>query len=170
MMTFLLYLLVFLILITAAYGANSAAPFLPTRKKDVTRMIDLAQVKPGDKVYDLGSGDGRLVFASANIGAQAVGIEIFILPYLYSWIRSFGNKRAKILFGDLFNFNISDADVVFIFLLNKSYGRLVEKFTKELKPGTRVVVGCWEIEQWQDKLVATNKPTENVLPIFVYKI
>lgn len=170
MMTYLLYLLVFLILATAAYGAYSAAPYLPTRKKDVGRMIDLAQIKPGERVYDLGSGDGRLVFAAAKKGAEAIGIEIFILPYLYSWIKSWGNKKAKILFGDLFNYDISGADVVFIFLLNKSYGRLVEKFNRELKPGTRVVVGCWEIEEWKDKLVKNDKPAENVLPIFVYKI
>jgi len=170
MIVFLLYLLVFLILATAAYGAYSAAPFLPTRKGDVGRMIDLAQIKPGERVYDLGSGDGRLVFAAAKKGAEAIGIEIFILPYLYSWVISWGRKNAKILFGDLFNYDIRGADVVFIFLLNKSYGRLVEKFSKELKPGTRVIVGCWEIEEWKDKLARKDKPSENVLPIYTYKI
>ncbi|MFA5020582.1 MAG: hypothetical protein WC517_00785 [Patescibacteria group bacterium] len=170
MMIFLLYLLIFLVLATAAYGAWSAAPFLPTRARDVDRMVELAGLKPGERVYDLGSGDGRLVFAAAKRGAEAIGIEIFILPYLYSWIKSWGRKNARILFGDLFNYDISGADAVLIFLMNKSYGRLVEKFSRELKPGTRVVVGCWKIEEWADKLVATNKPTANDLPIYLYKI
>ncbi len=168
MMTFLLYLLFFLILGTAAYGAWSAAPYLPTRKNDVKRMIGLANIKSGDRVYDLGCGDGRLVFAAGKLGAEAIGIEVFILPYLYAWVKSWGNKNAKILFGDMFNFDISGADAVFIFLLNKSYGKLIEKFTRELKPGTRVVVGCWPIEEWKDKLVETNKPTDKDLPIYVY--
>lgn len=170
MMTGLLYLLVFLILATAAYGAWSAAPYLPTHKKDVKRMIDLAGIKSGERVYDLGCGDGRLVFAAGKLGAEAIGIEIFILPYLYAWIKGWGKKNVKILYGDLFNYDISGADVVFIFLLNKSYKRLVDKFTKELKSGTRVVVGCWPIEEWKSKLVKEDKPTERDLPIYSYII
>jgi len=170
MMTFLLYLLIFLVLATAAYGAWSAAPFLPSKKKDVGRMIDLAEIKPDERIYDLGCGDGRLVFAAAKLGAEAIGIEIFILPYLYAWINSWGKKKTKILFGDLFNYDASGADVVFIFLLEKAYGRLAEKLSKELKPGTRVVAYCFEIKEFKDKLVKTDKPTNKDLSIFLYKI
>jgi predicted RNA methylase len=137
-------------------------------------MVALADIKAGERVYDLGCGDGRLVFAAADNGAEAIGIEIFILPYLYAWLKSLFFKpksgSAKILFGDLFNYDISGADAVFIFLLDKSYGRLVEKFKKELKPGTRVVVGCWEIKEWKDKLIKEDKPSDNKLPMYLYKI
>jgi len=171
MMTALLYLLVFLILATAAYGAWSAAPYLPTRKRDVSRMINLAEIKKEDKVYDLGCGDGRLVFAAADRGADAIGIEIFVLPYLYAWFKNlFRSKKAKILFGDLFKYNISDASAVFIFLLDNSYGRLAGKFSRELKPGAKVIVGCWEISEWKDKLVNKDQPTEKDLPIYLYQM
>lgn len=170
MMTFLLYLLIFLVLATAAYGAWSAAPFLPSKKKDVERMIKLADIKSSERVYDLGCGDGRLVFAAAESGAETIGIEIFILPYLYAWIKSWGRKNVKILFGDLFNYDVSGADVVFIFLMGKAYGRLAEKLNKELKPGTRVIAYCWAISEWKDKLVKTDQPGENDLPIYSYKI
>lgn len=170
MMSALLYLLVFLILGTAFYGAVSAAPWLPTKKKDVPRMIALADIKPGERVYDLGCGDGRLIFAATAKGAEGVGIEIFILPYFYAWVKSLFKKGSKILFGDLFNYDLSSADVVFIFLLDKSYKRLLEKFKKELKPGTRVVVGCWDMADWKDHLVKEDKPTDNDLPIYLYQV
>jgi len=166
----LLYLLIFLILLTAAYGAWSAAPWLPTRKRDVERMLDLAEVKGGDVVYDLGCGDGRLVFAAAKRGAQARGIEIFILPWLYAWFKSLTVKGTKIYYGDLFSFGINDADVVFIFLLDKSYKKLIEKFKRELKPGCRVVISSWEINDWKDKLIKEDKPSDKDLPMYLYKM
>ncbi len=169
-MTFLLYLLIFLILATAVFGAYSAAPFLPTKRKDVKRMIDIADIKSDDIVYDIGSGDGRLVFASIKAGAnQAIGIEVFILPYLFAWLKSFFFKRTKFLFGDFFNYNLSNASVVFVFLLDKSYQKLIKKFKEELKPGTRIVVYCFEIKEWSDNLIKTDKSQEN-LPVYLYKI
>ena len=170
MMTSLLYLLLFLILATAVYGAISAAPWVPTKSRDVKRMIALADIKEGERVYDLGCGDGRFVFAAASKGAEAIGVEVFILPYLYAWLKSLFYKKSKIMFGDFFNYDLSGADVVFIFLMEKGYGKLVEKFNKELKPGARVVIYCWGIDQWKDKLVKEDKPTGKDLPIYLYKI
>lgn len=131
-------------------------------------MIDLAGVKAGERVYDLGCGDGRIVFESARRGAEAVGIEIFILPYFYARIKSYLKPRTKILFGDMFNLNVSDANVVFIFLMSKSYQRIATKLEKELKPGSRVVSSCWPIKGWEDKLQKIDKPSENILPLYLY--
>jgi tRNA A58 N-methylase Trm61 len=171
MMLYLLYLLIFLILATAAFGAISAAPYLPTKRKDVTRMIEMAEIKADDIIYDLGSGDGRLVFASAKAGAeQAFGIEVFALPYLYSWIKSYFYKRTKILYGDFFNYDLDNADVVFIFLLGKAYKRLIKKLEAELKPGARVVVYCFEISEWKEKLIKIDTVKDKKLPIYLYKI
>lgn len=164
----LLFLLLFLIVFTAFFGAFSAAPYVPTWKRDVERMIALADIKVGEKVYDLGCGDGRIVFESARRGAEAVGIEIFILPYFYARIKSYLKPRTKILFGDMFNLNVSDADVVFIFLMSKSYQRIATKLEKELKPGSRVVSSCWPVKGWEDKLQKIDKPADNVLPLYLY--
>lgn len=167
-MEYLLLALLFLILFTAFWGAKSAAPYVPTWKNDVKRMMDLAEVKDGEKIYDLGCGDGRIVFAAAKRGADAVGIEIFILPYLYGYLKSFWRKRTKILFGDMFNLDISNADTVFIFLMSKSYARMTEKFEKELKPGAKVIASCWPIQGWEDKLAKIDRPSNKVLPLFLY--
>jgi len=164
------YVVVLIILITATIGGLSAAPWVPTKGKDVGRMIDLAEIKNGDKVYDLGCGDGRLVFASATKGAKSVGVEIFILPYLYAKIKSFFVLGSKIKYGNFFRQDISDADVIFIFLMEKSYHKILDKFNRELKPGTRVVIYCWPINEWADKLIIKSKPREIDLPIYSYKI
>lgn len=164
----LLFLLFFLIIFTAFFGALSAAPYVPTWKKDVERMMDLANIKAGQKVYDLGCGDGRIVFESAKRMAEAVGVEIFILPYFFARIKSYFKPRTKIIFGNMFNLNISDADIVFIFLMNKSYQKIAIKLEKELRPGSRVIVSCWPINGWENKLQRIDKPTSNVLPLYLY--
>ena len=94
MMITALYLIVMAILISAALAGLSAAPWVPLKKKDIARIMELAQIKTGDKIYDLGCGDGRLVFASAKAGANATGIEMFILVYLYAKLKSFFIPRA----------------------------------------------------------------------------
>ncbi len=164
------YVIVFLILVTAAWGSLSAAPWLPTRSYDVVRMIEMTEVKKGDKAYDLGCGDGRLVFSAAKKGAEAVGIEIFILPYFYAKLKSYFIPGSKIRFGDFFRFDLRDADVVFIFLLDSSYKRLISKLEKELKPGTRMAVAGWPIKEWENKLVISDKPSAKNLPVYLYKI
>ena len=163
------WVIVFIIFLSAGLGAVSAAPWLPTKGADVPRMIDLAGVKAGDVVYDLGCGDGRLVFAAAQKGARAIGIEIFILPYLYAKIKSFFVPGSQIRYGDFFGRKINDATVVFVFLLDHSYKRIMKKFEAELKPGSRVVVSCWPIKEWESKLVKKDKRLEKELPIFLYR-
>jgi SAM-dependent methyltransferase len=153
----LLSLIVILILLTAVYASLSAAPWLPTRKKETERMINLANLKSGDVVYDLGCGDGRLLLAARKKvpGIKIVGAEISFLLYLIARLRI-----KNILFKNLFKVDLSKADVVFIYLLPKCYEQLKAKLSAELKPGSRVVVGVWPIQGWENKLIKKDKPTE----------
>lgn len=168
-MTFLLNVLIFLVIGSAAFGAWSAAPYLPTRKTDVARMVKLAGIKPGDRVYDLGCGDGRLVFAAAAAGAEAIGVEVFILPYLYARLQSLWHKNTRILFGDFYNFDLKGADAVFIFLTGKAYPKLAKKLERELKTGARVVVSAWPIDELRNKLVKVDHQ-ERSLPLYLYHL
>ena len=165
-----LYLIMMAMLISAALAGLSAAPWVPVKRKDIIRMVELAQIKTNDKIYDLGGGDGRLVFASARAGAKAVGIEMFILVYLYAKIKSFFIPGSRIIFGNFFRHDLSDADAIFIFLMIKAYPKLIKKLEQELKPGCKIIVYCWPIEAWQDKLIITDKPDSAKLPIYVYRI
>ncbi len=147
MFELIIYIILVIFVGTAAYAGFSAAPWLPSRKKDVNRMVKFANIQPGDNVYDLGCGDGRLLAAAKKFEPKCnvFGIELSLLPYIVSKLR----VRGKVCFGDLFKKDLSDADVVFVFLMKRIYPKLKAKLEKELKPGTRVIVNTWRIDGWE---------------------
>jgi len=117
--------------------------YIPTPQPVVDAMLELAQVKAGDVVYDLGSGDGRIaITAAAKYGAQAVGIEID--PAMIELAKANASAagvadRVRFVNQDMFTADISDATVVTLYLLQSLNERLRPKLVRELKPGTRVV-------------------------------
>jgi cyclopropane fatty-acyl-phospholipid synthase-like methyltransferase len=139
----LLLLVKMTILLWMAWTQARGAPWLPTPQGKVRRMLAMAGVQPGDVVYDLGCGDGRVLVAAArDFGAHAVGVELDPLRYLWSRLRiTFQGLRgqAQVFRGDLFQVDLSQADVVSCYLLQSTNDRLVEKLMRELPPGARVV-------------------------------
>jgi cyclopropane fatty-acyl-phospholipid synthase-like methyltransferase len=103
----------------------------------------MAAVRPGEVVFDLGSGDGRvLVAAVRRFGARAVGVELDLGRYLWSvlTVTVLGLwGRVRLIRGDLFKVDLSTADVVFAYLLQDTNDRLKDKLRKELRPGARIV-------------------------------
>jgi len=134
---------------TFAYAGIKAAPWFPTWSRDIERFLKLADIKPGDKFYDLGCGDGKLVFAAAGAGAKATGFEISLLPYLIAKSRSFFVKNAEIRFKDFWKQTLFDPDVVYMFLTPKANPKAKDKLEQELKKGARVIAYTWPIEGWQ---------------------
>ncbi len=123
----------------------------PTSLGVVARMLDAAQVKATDVVYDLGCGDARIVIAAAMRGARGVGFEIE--PNLVKYAEA--NIKAEQLFDkvkvvqqDLFTADMSEASVVALYLLPEMNTRLRPKFWKELKVGTRIVANAFPIGGW----------------------
>lgn len=116
-------------------------------------MLELAEINEDDIVYDLGSGDGRILIAAARVyGAKAVGIEADPSRFIYSWLNILVSgqvKRARVRFGNLFKKNISDATIVTLFLFGPTNNRLKDKLLSELKPGTRIVSYIWTFEGWE---------------------
>ena len=155
---------------SAAWAGMKAAPWVPTRQKDIKRMLELAEIKSPDLVYDLGAGDGRLVLAVArNFPAKVVGFEFSVLPYLVARVKlllaGFGT-RTKILYRDFYHFNLSEADVILCFLTPKAMCRLRPKFNRELKSGARIVTYAFKIKDWPN--VKISKPTPKDTPIFLH--
>jgi predicted RNA methylase len=106
-------------------------------------MLELAEVGPDDLVYDLGCGDGRmLVTAARRYGARAVGIEIDPLRYIWcqALIMVLGLRdRVRVVYGDFFALDLSEADVVTCYLLDSTNRKLQKKLLSELDPSVRVV-------------------------------
>jgi hypothetical protein len=108
--------------------------------------------------------------AAKNYGAQALGIELSIFLYIVCKIREiFLNRNLKIVYGDLFNLDISSADVVYFYgMPGNIKNKLKQKMTNELRPGTRVISYCFQVEGWQPDII--DRPSQKDLPIYYYKI
>lgn len=123
-----------------ALGALLGAPFLPVRKRDAEAALDLAGVKKGQTVIDLGSGDGILLRAAAHRGAQAIGYEINPLLVFYSRLRCWRyRKQIRIHLGDYWRAELPPADVIYMFLITHYTDRMDKKLTQELTQTTLVV-------------------------------
>src|SRR5919109_1152283 len=127
-------------------------PYVPTPERVVDKMLELAKVGPQDVVYDLGSGDGRIVIAAARKhGARGVGIDID--PQRIKEGRDNARRagvadRVEFREGDLFKADIGDATVVTLYLMSSVNLRLRPKLLNELKPGTRVVSHAFGMGDW----------------------
>lgn len=164
-MNTLLIVFVFAFLLTFAYAGLRGAPWVPTRKKDVARFLKLAQIMPGQKMYDLGCGDGRLICAAAKAGAKAQGYELSLFPYLLANIRRIFQKdrsKIKITYKDIWYSNLGDADIVYFFLMPKVYPKLKQKLENELENGAKVIAYVWPIEGWEPVKVDVVKGYPNI--------
>lgn len=126
-------------------------PYVTSSEAVITRMLEMAEVGPGDVVYDLGSGDGRIVIAAARYGAQGVGIEID--PYRVYQARLNAEQagvadRVTFREQDLFKADFSDATVVSLYLLPGVNQKLRPMLFDQLEPGTRVVSHNFGLGNW----------------------
>jgi SAM-dependent methyltransferase len=137
---------------TPASAQPVDVPYVPTPPAIVTAMLTIARVGPSDVVYDLGSGDGRIVIAAAKaFGARGVGIECN--PALIAEARAAADRvgvgdRVRFVEQDFFTANIRKASVVTLYLLPAVNLRIRGKLRSELRPGTRVVSHCYAMGDW----------------------
>ncbi len=139
-------------------GAVSAAPaldvpYVPTPHNVVDRMLAIAAVKPSDLLYDLGSGDGRIVIAAAKrYGARGVGIDLDpqrVLEARENAAKAGVGGKVSFIQGDLFKTDLSKADVVTLYLLNSVNRDLRPQLWRQLKVGTRVVSHAFDMgREW----------------------
>ena len=143
----------------AAQAPPSLAPYLPTPQEVVDRMLQMAAVTKADVVYDLGSGDGRLVITAAKrYGARGVGIDID--PALIAQSRASARKEGveglvEFRQQDALTVDLSPASVVTLYLLTRLNEKLKPKLLKDLKPGTRVVSHAFDMGDWKPEETAS---------------
>lgn len=129
------------------------APFVPSPIVVVERMLKLADLKAGEVMFDMGAGDGRtVIMAAKNFGARGVGIELRedLAKKALSGIHENGlSDRVTIVNGDMFNVNLTAADVVFLYLTTSANEKIRHKMENDLKKGVRVVSHDYEIIGWK---------------------
>ena len=145
------------------YENKKIVPFVPTPQDVVDKMIELGGVKKGDTVYDLGSGDGRIVITAAKKGARAVGFEIDgdLLKESRENIQKAGvQSAAEIRQQDILTVDLSAASVVTMYLLPDVNLKLRPNVLSQMKPGSRVVSHAFDMGDWKpDKTERVNGRT-----------
>jgi len=128
-------------------------PWVPTRQERIRRALKLAGLQPGETLYDLGSGDGRvLVIAAREFGARAVGIEVGPIQVALAALRLISGGvagLARVRLADFYTADLAAADVVFVYATSGQMSRLQSRLESQLRPGTRVVSISADFPGWQ---------------------
>jgi ubiquinone/menaquinone biosynthesis C-methylase UbiE len=133
-------------------GTGRLAPFYPTPEVVVEKMLALGELKPGEKMFDLGSGDGRIVIMAAQkFHADATGVELdkTLARQSAAKIRKLGlENSARIVTGDLLKQDYGSADLITVYLLPLSNDKVQPLLDRTLKKGARVVAHDFEFRGW----------------------
>ncbi len=137
------------VFIPALYGL----PSRPTHPDRIRAALKLVHLRPGETLYDLGAGDGRvLLIAAREFGASAVGIEVGPVQCALIWLRitagGLGNK-IQLIWGNYLKTDLSKADVVFLYATSREVQRLAPYLEKQLKRGSRLVSISADFPEWE---------------------
>jgi ubiquinone/menaquinone biosynthesis C-methylase UbiE len=156
------------------FGNENLAPYLPSPQAVVEKMLEMSRIKPGEVVYDLGSGDGRVVITAAQkYKANAVGVEIseILCNSARKKVDALGlGQQVKIVHGSALKVDISPADVVFMYLLTSSNARLKPILEKNLKPTARVVSLNFSVPGWRASVTETIHADRQNHTIYLYEM
>jgi precorrin-6B methylase 2 len=161
----LLFILILLwILVPALYGL----PPVPTKPERIRKALKRANLQPDEVLYDLGAGDGRVLFIAAReFGAQAVGVEVGPVQCVLIWLRVVANgfgDQIKVQWANFYKADLYDADVVFVYATSKEVRKLAPHLERQLKKGTRLVSISADFPEWEPSTM-----DEHEL-IFVYEM
>lgn len=137
------------ILVPALYGL----PSRPTKPERIRNALKLVNLQPNEVLYDLGAGDGRVLFiATREFDAKTVGIEIGPIQCVLIWLRAVASglgDKIQIKWGNYYKEDVSKADVVFIYATSREVIRLAPYLEKQMKPGSRVVSISADFPEWE---------------------
>lgn len=168
----LIIITVMLLLVTAVVNLFIRVPYVPSKKRDVSYMLDLAKLRDGEKVYDLGCGDGRFLFeAEKRAKISAVGYEAAPIPFLLAqFFKIIKRAKAKIFMKNFFKTNLADANVIFCYLGPDIMGKLGEKISLECKKGTRIFSNTFHIENMEPVAVYKKDAEKKHSTIYFYQV
>jgi SAM-dependent methyltransferase len=148
---------------SVALWTDGEVPFVRSTPEVIDRMLEMAQVKAGDLIYDIGSGDGAIIIRAAKkYGVRGVGIEIdedLVLKARSNAFREKVEHLVEFRAQDAFKVDVSPATVVTLYMLPEFNAKLRPILERQLKPGTRVVSHDYPIEGWTPLRVEPVKGT-----------
>lgn len=164
---FILFVVLFLIVSTVMllFDLLLELPYVSTNRKKIQTIMDFAKIKKGETVVDLGSGDGRLLIASAQKGAKAVGYELnpflIIIALIHSKLEGLSSE-VEVKKENLWKADLKVADVIFVYSLKKSIKKFEDFIYKNAQKGTRVIVNT--------NSFPTKKHIKSENGIFLYEV
>lgn len=170
------FVIIFSIIAGFAYGALKGAPWVPTSKSDIDYIFSKITLPKNAVIFDLGSGDGRVIFQAAqkiNV-SQAVGVELAWPLYIWSVLKTKLllskdiKPKIKFLLGDFFKTDIQTADLVFCFLMPETVNKLAPQIISKMKPGALLVSAVFEVKSL--KSLDIIKPAEYSCTYYVYQV
>jgi len=154
-------------------GSNSIAPFVASPMSVVRKMLEYADLKAEETLYDLGCGDGRIVMMAAQeFGARGVGVDLNLrlVKEARAKVDSLNlDDRVKIIHGNIFDIDLSHADVVTMYLTTGANEKVRPKLEQELRPGARVVTHDFSINKWEHVKNIRFKEDYRTHTIYLYK-
>lgn len=169
----LVFSFVILMMVSIFVSIITCVPFVPTARKARKRMVELAELKPGEIVYDLGCGDGCLLIeAMKKERVQARGYEISPMVYLLAKLRVLcsGARGITIRLNDFFGISLRDADVIFCYLMPCTIERLAKKLERECKEGCRVIANSFQFKTWTPITVLPRDKEKGQPSLYRYEI
>jgi SAM-dependent methyltransferase len=137
------------ILVPALYGL----PPVPTKPERIRKALEIARLQPDETLYDLGAGDGRVLFiAVRDFGAKAVGVEIGPIQCAWIWLRAVANglgNKIQVEWENYYKADLTDADVVFVYATSKEVLKLAPHLETQMKKGARLVSISADFREWE---------------------
>jgi len=164
-------LFVSLMLITALISIFwVGVPYVPSSSRAIKKILELANLKPGQKVYDLGCGDGRfLIEAEKHSKIEGFGYEIAPIPYLLGHIfKVFNNSKIKIFLKDFSKISLNQADIIYCYLGPDATQKAATKAFNECKKGTKIITNTFKIQNKQP--IFTFQQQAKFPSIYIYEI
>lgn len=163
---------ILLMLATVSVNLFFQVPYVPSKKRVIRKVLEIAKLKPGEKVYDLGCGDGRfLIEAEKQAHVIAEGFEIAPIPYLLALLTKFLRKaHVTIKLKNFFSADLSDADTIFCYLGPETLDMLATKLKKECRKGTRIYCNTFRIKGLEPVKIWEKDPATKMPPLYLYQI
>jgi hypothetical protein len=157
-----LYVVVLILVLSFCSVILFGAPYLPTLKNQIKASLELADLKAGDHLIELGCGDGRVIIAAAKQGVRVTGYELNPLLALVCWLRTRRyHKDVKIVWGDFWKKDWPETDAIFVFLLDKYMKKLDKKIIQNVSKPVKLVSFAFKIPGRQ--------PDKESSGVFLYK-